>query len=65
MFRKKPQMIQICAFKEKEKEEGEGRSQFGGIWKVLSLVAFEETSCLVAFGRRRKNILFTSFHFPP
>jgi len=58
-------MIQICAFKKKEKKEGEGRSQFGGIWKVLSLVAFGETSCLVAFGRRRKNIIFISFHFPP
>ncbi len=28
-------MIRICLFKEKEKEGGEGRSQFGGQWKVL------------------------------
>jgi hypothetical protein len=27
-------MIQICAFKEKEKEGGEGRPQLGGEWKV-------------------------------
>jgi len=33
-------MIQICVFKEKEKEEGEGRQQLGGQWKVLSLMAF-------------------------
>jgi hypothetical protein len=65
-------MIQICAFKEKEKEKGEGKPQLGDKWKVSSLVAngrFQclvvngETYCLVAFGRRR-NILFTSFHFP-
>jgi len=49
-------MIQIHTFKEKGKEGGEGRPQFGGQWKV---------PCLVAFGRRRRNILFTSFYFPP
>jgi hypothetical protein len=27
-------MIQICAFKEKEKEGGEGRPQLDGLWKV-------------------------------
>jgi hypothetical protein len=27
--KRKRQMIQICAFKEKEKEEGEGRPQLG------------------------------------
>jgi hypothetical protein len=32
-------MIQICTFKEKEKEKGEGRPQLRGQWKVLSLVA--------------------------
>jgi hypothetical protein len=31
---KEPQMIRIRPFKEKEKEGGEGRSQFGGQWKV-------------------------------
>jgi hypothetical protein len=50
------QMIQICAFKNKEKEGGEGRPQLGGPWKVPSLVTF---------GRKRRNIIFTSFHFPP
>jgi hypothetical protein len=34
-------MIQICTFKEKGKEGGEGRPQLGGQWKVLSLVALE------------------------
>jgi hypothetical protein len=33
--KEKPPMIRICLFKEKEKEGGEGRSQFGGQWKVL------------------------------
>jgi hypothetical protein len=28
-------MIQICPFKEKEKEGGEERSQLGGQWKVI------------------------------
>jgi hypothetical protein len=28
-------MIQICPFKEKEKEGGEERPQLGGQWKVL------------------------------
>jgi hypothetical protein len=32
-------MIQICAFKEKEKEGGEGEPQLGGQWKAPSLVA--------------------------
>ncbi len=36
----KRQMIQICAFKEKGKEGGEGRLRLGGQWKVPSLVAF-------------------------
>jgi hypothetical protein len=49
-------MIKIHTFKEKGKEGGEGRPQFDGQWKV---------PCLVAFGRRRRNILFTSFYFPP
>jgi hypothetical protein len=33
-------MVQICAFKEKGKEGGEGRLQLGGQWKVPSLVTF-------------------------
>jgi hypothetical protein len=33
-------MIKIRAFKEKEKEGGEGRTQLGGQWKVPSLVTF-------------------------
>jgi hypothetical protein len=49
-------MIQIRAFKEKEKEGGEGKFQLGGQWKV---------QCLVAFGRRMKNIIFIFFHLPP
>jgi hypothetical protein len=32
-------MIQICTFKEKEKEGGKKRPQFDGQWKVPSLVA--------------------------
>jgi hypothetical protein len=32
-------MIQIHAFKKKEKEGGEGRPQLGGQWKVPNLVA--------------------------
>jgi hypothetical protein len=33
--KKKAQIIQICAFKEKEKEGGEGRPQLRGQLKVL------------------------------
>jgi hypothetical protein len=32
-------MIQIHAFKEKEKEGGEGRPHLDGLWKVPSFVA--------------------------
>jgi hypothetical protein len=64
-------MIQICAFKKKDKDGGEGRPQFGGLWKVPSLVVLAEISCLVVNGRfqcliafrtRRRSIIFT---FPP
>jgi hypothetical protein len=34
MFGKKLQMIRIRPFQEKEMERDEGRSQFGGQWKV-------------------------------
>jgi hypothetical protein len=35
MFLKKtPQMTQICAFKEKEKEGGEGRPPLNSLWKI-------------------------------
>jgi hypothetical protein len=37
--KRKRQMIQIHACKEKEKEGGEGRPQLGDQWKVPSLVA--------------------------
>jgi len=45
-------MIQIRAFKEKEKEKGgEKRPQLGGPWKVPNLITNGEAFCLVAFGR--------------
>jgi hypothetical protein len=34
-------MIQIPAFKKKEKEGGEGKLELGGQWKVLNLMALE------------------------
>ncbi len=38
MFEKiKTQMTQTRAFKEKEKEGGEGRPPLSGLWKVLML----------------------------
>jgi len=37
VWKRKPKMIKICAFKEKEKEGGEGRPQLSGLWKVLML----------------------------
>jgi hypothetical protein len=49
-------MIQIHAFKKKEKDRGKGRPQLGGPWNV---------PCLVAFRRKSKSIIFTSFHFLP
>ncbi len=110
-------MIQIHAFKENEKERGEGRPQLGGQWKVPSLVDLRmfhvwwsmgknltwwpmegfnvwwpldcsmfggqwgnilfggqwkvlmfngpwKVSSLMAYGRKRKNIIFTCFYFP-
>jgi len=62
--KKTPPMIQICLFKEKEKEGNEERSQFDGQWKVLMLVALGMYQCLVANGRRKKR-KSTFFHFPP
>jgi hypothetical protein len=61
--KKECQMIQIRAFKKKEKERGEERSQLG-LWKVPSLMPNRRFQCLVALERRRKNINFTYFHFP-
>jgi hypothetical protein len=57
-------MIQIHAFKKKEKKGSEGRPQFGGPWKVPNLMALGEVSCLVALGMRRRNILFIFFTVP-
>jgi hypothetical protein len=48
-------MIQVHAFKKKEKEGGDRRPQFGGPWKVSSLVAL---------GMKRRNIFFI-FSFSP
>jgi hypothetical protein len=65
-------MIQVHLFKAKEKnnegrfkawwpKEGEGKiPMFGGQWKEK-----EKFPCLVANGRRRKRLFFTSSHFPP
>jgi len=61
-------------FKEKEKEGGEGRSQFGGQWKVPMLGGQQKVPML---GGQRKvpmlagqwkekdKHLFTSSHFTP
>jgi hypothetical protein len=65
MSEKKAQIIQICTFKEKEKEGGEGRPQFGGQWKVPMLSGPWKVPSLVAFGRKRGSIHFTYFHFLP
>jgi hypothetical protein len=35
--KKEPQMIQICPFKKKEKEGGEGKFELNGQWKVPML----------------------------
>ncbi len=51
MSQKKAPNDSICAFKEKEKEGGEGRSQLGGHWKVPSLVASGRFQCLMALGK--------------
>jgi hypothetical protein len=44
-------MIQIHAFKEKEKEGGEGKPQLGGQWKAPMLGTLGRFQCLVAFRR--------------
>jgi hypothetical protein len=54
--KEKPPMIRICPFKEKEKEGGEGRSQF---------VANGRFHCLVANGRRRRGTFSLLPTFPP
>jgi hypothetical protein len=40
-------------------------SKLSGLWKVSNLVALGMFHVVVAFGRRRINIIFTSFHFSP
>jgi len=66
-------MIKIRAFKKKERR-GEGRPRLRGQWKVpklggqwgnIFLGGQWKVPSLVTFGRKRRNILFTSFHFPP
>jgi hypothetical protein len=49
-------MIQICPFKEKEKEVGEGRSQFNSHWKI---------PMLGDQWKEKEKRLFTSSHLPP
>jgi hypothetical protein len=58
-------MIQIPAFKQKEKEESEGRPQLGGHWKVPMLSGPWKVPMFGGLGRRRKNIIFTFSYFPP
>jgi hypothetical protein len=41
-----------------------GSILLNGQWEVINLVVNGETSCLVALGKRNKNIPFTS-HFSP
>jgi hypothetical protein len=54
--KKERQMIQIHAFKEKEKEGNEGRPQLGDQWKVPSLVALGKNPML---GGQWGSILFS------
>jgi hypothetical protein len=42
-----------------------GNIFLGGQWKVPMLGGPWKVPSLVTFGTRRRNILFTSFHFPP
>jgi len=44
-------MIQIRAFKDKEKEGGEGKPQLGGQWEVLMLGGPLKVPNFVANGR--------------
>jgi hypothetical protein len=39
-------------------------SKLGGQWKILMFGGSWKVLSLVTFGKRRKSILFTSFHFP-
>jgi len=56
-------MIRICLFKEKEKEGGEGRSQFGGQWKFLMLGGQWEVPMFGGLWKEKKKEkhLFTIF----
>jgi hypothetical protein len=42
-----------------------GNILFGGQWKVPMFGGPWKVPNLMAFGRRKKNIFFTSFHFSP
>jgi hypothetical protein len=48
----------------KRKKRKEVRPQLDGLWKVPMEGGQSKVLSLVAFERRRKNILFTSSHFP-
>jgi hypothetical protein len=52
-------------FKEKEKEGGEGRSQFGGQWKVPMLGGQWKVPMFSGQWKEKEKHLFTSSHFPP
>jgi hypothetical protein len=58
-------MIHIFSFKNKEKKVGEGRPQLGGQWKVPSLVALGMLHVWCPLEKKKKNIIFTSFHLYP
>jgi hypothetical protein len=67
-------MIQIHTFKEEKKNEAKenhnlvASGRFQAYWPLEGIQCLEvngETSCLVAFGRINRSILFISFHFPP
>ncbi len=58
-------MIAIHTFKENEKEEGKGRPQLGGQWKVLSLVVDGSSNVWLPLKGEGKTSFSLFFIFPP
>ncbi len=63
--KREPQMIQICLLKRRRRKEVKENPNSVAYGKFQCLVANGRFQCLVTFGRKKRNIIFTSSHFPP
>ncbi len=65
VWKREPKSSKFTPFKRRRRKEVKEDLNLVANGRFQSSVAFERFQCLVANGRRRRNILFTSFHFPP